>query len=98
MWRNHFTCDVLAENGSAHISSLCKWGPTSFILRRRVLPSGRPHEEVETLEQEDPTWAAEYAHFRKLCAAGQASDLSWDRRLNAELRALGETAARMATP
>ena len=27
MWRNHFTCDVLAENGSAHIESLCKWGP-----------------------------------------------------------------------
>ena len=26
MWRNHFTCDLLAENGSAHIESLCKWG------------------------------------------------------------------------
>ncbi|MBO6784087.1 MAG: Gfo/Idh/MocA family oxidoreductase, partial [Alphaproteobacteria bacterium] len=26
MWRNHFTCDVLAENGTAHIESLCKWG------------------------------------------------------------------------
>ena len=31
-WRNHFTCDVFAENGSAHISSLCKWGPSSFTL------------------------------------------------------------------
>ena len=29
-WRNHFTCDVLAENGTAHIESLCKWGPTTF--------------------------------------------------------------------
>jgi scyllo-inositol 2-dehydrogenase (NADP+) len=27
-WRNHFTCDVFAEHGSAHISSLCKWGPS----------------------------------------------------------------------
>src|SRR5437764_1960456 len=66
-WRNHFTCDLFAEQGSAHIRSLCKWGPTTFTLRKRVLPSGRPGEEVETLEQPDPTWALEYAHFRKLC-------------------------------
>ena len=44
-WRNHFTCDVLAERGSAHIKSLCKWGPTTFTHRMRVLPSGRPLEE-----------------------------------------------------
>ena len=54
-WRNHFTCDVLAEKGSAHIDSLCKWGPTTFRHRTRVLPSGRPEEEEETLEQDDPT-------------------------------------------
>ena len=42
MWRNHFTCDVLAEKGTAHITSLCKWGPANFIQRTRVLPSGRP--------------------------------------------------------
>ena len=30
MWKNHFTCDILAENGTAHIESLCKWGPTTF--------------------------------------------------------------------
>ncbi len=68
MWRNHFTCDVLAENGTAHITSLCKWGPTTFIHRRRVLPSGRPPEEMVTLTQDDPTWEAEYAHFKGLCA------------------------------
>ena len=39
-WRNHFTCDVFAENGTAHIDSLCKWGPTSFTERTRVLPGG----------------------------------------------------------
>src|SRR6185312_7448235 len=66
-WRNHFTCDVFAENGSAHIASLCKWGPTSFTVRRRILPSGRPPEEEVTLVQEDPTWEAEYAHFKQLC-------------------------------
>jgi scyllo-inositol 2-dehydrogenase (NADP+) len=67
MWRNHFTCDVLAENGSAHIESLCKWGPSTFTVRMRKLPSGRPDEESVTLVQSDPTWAIEYAHFKQLC-------------------------------
>ena len=39
-WRNHFTCDVLAENGSAHISSLCKWGPSSFTFARVCCRAG----------------------------------------------------------
>ena len=33
-WRNHFTCDVFAEKGSAHIRSLCKWGPTTVATGR----------------------------------------------------------------
>jgi predicted dehydrogenase len=69
-WRNHFTADVYGENGSAHIESLCKWGPSTFTRRTRVLPSGRPPEERVTLVQPDPTWAAEYAHFKRLCASG----------------------------
>ena len=95
-WRNHFTCDLFAENGSAHISSLCKWGPATFTRRTRVLPSGRPEEENDTLEQEDPTWAAEYAHFKSLCLKGADTDLSGDVWLNATLRGLGETAVEMA--
>jgi len=67
-WRNHFYADVTAEKGSAHIQSLCKWGPSSLTLRRRKLPSGRPNEQTETLVQSDPTWALEYAHFKALCA------------------------------
>jgi predicted dehydrogenase len=78
MWRNHFTCDILAERGSAHIRSLCKWGPTRFIRRTRVLPSGRPPEEETTLVQDDPTWALEYEHFKTLCRTGAATDLSND--------------------
>jgi len=70
MWRNHFTCDILAERGSAHIESLCKWGPSVFIRRSRVLPSGRPSEEIVTLVRDDPTWALEYAHFKALCVGG----------------------------
>lgn len=69
-WRNGFTCDVIAENGSAHIRSLCKWGPSDFTLRWRKRPSGRPDENVETLLQPDPTWASEYAHFKALCRQG----------------------------
>jgi scyllo-inositol 2-dehydrogenase (NADP+) len=93
MWRNHFTCDVLAERGSAHIQSLCKWGPSLFIKRTRVLPSGRPPEESETLVQDDPTWALEYAHFKSLCRARTQTDLSNDIWLNRVLRRLAESIA-----
>jgi len=67
-WRNTFRCDVFAERGSAHIDCLCKWGPSTFTLRRRVLPSGRPTEETEVLECADPTWQAEYDAFKRRCA------------------------------
>jgi len=78
MWRNHFTCDILAEKGTAHIESLCKWGPSTMTVRHRVLPSGRPPEEKVTLVQDDPTWATEYAHFKSLCTEQQVTDLSQD--------------------
>ena len=83
--RNHFTCDVLAEQGSAHIESLCKWGPATFRHRRRKLPSGRPDEEAVTLVQPDPTWQLEYEHFTALCEGSEgniANDLWINRELN----------------
>lgn len=88
-WRNHFTCDVFAEHGSAHIESLCKWGPSSFIHRTRVLPSGRPPEETQILVQDDPTWALEYAHFKQLCETRAETDLSNDIWLHRALTRLG---------
>jgi scyllo-inositol 2-dehydrogenase (NADP+) len=95
-WRNHFTCDVLAENGTAHIESLCKWGPTTFTRRTRILPSGRPPEDAVTLVQDDPTWALEYEHFNRLVAEGRPTDLANDRWL---LRVLGKlSAAATASP
>ena len=69
-WRNSFSIDVLAERGSAHINGLCKWGPSTFTVRRRVYPSGVPHEEVQTIESPDPTWEMEYRHFEGLCRTG----------------------------
>jgi predicted dehydrogenase len=94
-WRNHFYADVLAEKGSAHIQSLCKWGPSTFTLRDRKLPSGRPDEESVTLVQPDPTWELEYQHFKRLCASG-GSNIENDIWINSVLndlarRALGAT-------
>jgi len=91
-WRNHFTCDILAEKGTAHIRSLCKWGPSSFTVRKRILPSGRPPEETVTLVQDDPTWDVEYQHFRAQCLAGTQTDLSNDLWLQKTLRQLGQEA------
>jgi predicted dehydrogenase len=72
-WRNHHYTDVFAEQGSAHISSLCKWGPSTFTVRDRKLPAGRPDEDSVTLVQADPTWEAEYRHFKALCERGDSN-------------------------
>jgi scyllo-inositol 2-dehydrogenase (NADP+) len=94
-WRNHFTADVYGERGSAHIESLCKWGPSTFVRRTRVLPSGRPPEEAVTLVQPDPTWAAEYSHFKQLCRAPEknTASLADAVHLNAMLQSLADQAA-----
>jgi predicted dehydrogenase len=91
-WRNHFTCDIYGERGSAHIESLCKWGPSVFTRRARVLPSGRPPEESVTLFQPDPTWVAEYRHFNELCAAGRDGNIGTDIVLNELLSGLARQA------
>ncbi|MCM0018600.1 MAG: Gfo/Idh/MocA family oxidoreductase [Tagaea sp.] len=95
-WRNHFTCDVFAENGSAHIASLCKWGPSEFVERRRVRPSGRPPETTTVLTRDDPTWAAEYAEFKRRVARGARTDFGGDRRIGRTLERLGKAAIAMA--
>jgi predicted dehydrogenase len=97
MWRNHFTCDVLAENGTAHIESLCKWGPSTFTHRERIVPSGRPPETQITLVRDDPTWALEYAHFKKLLNAKSRTDLSADIWLQGTLRRLGNEIENVAS-
>lgn len=90
-WRNTFTCDILAENGSAHIRSLCKWGPSDFTVRWRKWPSGRPEEQVATLLQPDPTWALEYDHFLNLCRKGEGN-LENDIWINETLSTLADQA------
>lgn len=90
-WRNHFYADVFAEKGSAHIQSLCKWGPSIFTLRDRKLPSGRPDEESVTLVQSDPTWELEYQHFKRLCIEG-GDNIDNDRWINSILNDLTQQA------
>ena len=87
-WRNTFRLDVVGETGSIHVRGLCKWGPCSLIVRRRTLPSGTPAEDVQTLEQKDPTWALEYAHFRDLCAKRDRGNIANDRYINETLQAI----------
>lgn len=88
MWRNHFTCDILAEKGSAHIESLCKWGPSKFLYRNRILSTGRPEEEQKIIIKQDPTWELEYAHFKKLVESHEECDLSNDFWLQTTLQNL----------
>jgi predicted dehydrogenase len=91
-WRNTFTIDVVGETGSVHLNGLCKWGPSTLTLRRRSLPSGKPREEAKTVECPDPTWAAEYAHFKQLCATG-GSNLDNDIWINSVLKQLAHRVA-----
>lgn len=90
-WRNTFGLDIFAEKGSAHIACLCKWGPSTLTVRQRVLPSGRPTETVETLEQPDPTWKLEYEHFLGLCERG-GSNLENDLWIGAQIEHLTKLA------
>ncbi len=92
-WRNTFTLDVFGEMGSAHINCLCKWGPSTLTIRTRIFPSGRPHEEVQTIESQDPTWALEYRYFKDLCLTGGSnleSDIWINATLNRLARAMGK--------
>lgn len=88
-WRNEFFADIYGELGSAHIRSLGKWGPTTFIHRERVFPSGRPEETEISTEAGDPTWQLEYDHFRALCAE-RGNNLQNDRMISAALRDLSD--------
>jgi len=69
-WKNSFMIDIWGAEGSVHMNGLCKWGPSQLELRKRVFPSGRPAQETETVDGEDPTWQKEYAHFKRLCGTG----------------------------
>jgi scyllo-inositol 2-dehydrogenase (NADP+) len=89
-WRNSFRLDVLGSDGSAHVDGLCKWGPSTLTVRKRVLPSGKPPEQRWTLEQDDSTWVLEHEHFLALCAHPQTA-LERDRWIDQVLREIEAT-------
>jgi predicted dehydrogenase len=86
-WRNTFNIDLIGELGSAHVHGLCKWGPSTLTVRKRVFPSGRPEEQVKTVTGPDPTWELEYAHFKQLCKTG-GTNLANDLWINTVLKEL----------
>ena len=77
-WRNTFKCDIIGEKGSIHVDSLCKWGPSRFLYRKRKIPSGRPEERQDIIIKNDPTWLEEYLYFKELCKKKVNTDLSKD--------------------
>jgi len=91
-WRNHFVAEIYGSAGSIVMESLCKWGPSKLTYYERLLPSGRPPAESITLTRPDPTWEAEYAHFKHLVQQGGEGNISNDVLINRILRQLSEYA------
>jgi scyllo-inositol 2-dehydrogenase (NADP+) len=86
MWKNTFTCDIVGEEGSLHMSSLCKWGPSILTYRERVLPTGIPKEKTFKIEKQDPTWEEEHQHFFSQIITQKLTDLSTDIWISKKLR------------
>jgi predicted dehydrogenase len=72
-WRNSFAFELYGSKGSIHCHGLRKWGGSELAVRTRVLPSGRPHETIQTDEGPDVTWERELEQFERLCADGATS-------------------------
>ncbi len=82
MWKNDFTCDLLAKNGSVHINSLVKWRPSNLSVRYRKYPSGAPKEFTKSISGEDPTWKKEYNYFKRLIKTNKFNDFKKDFSIN----------------
>ena len=86
MWKNHLTCDIIGSKGSAHVDSLCKWGPSTLTVRKRKFPSGIPNENNKVLKMKDPTWKLEHKHFFNLIKKRKKTNLSHDIWIYKELK------------
>ncbi|HEY3068090.1 MAG TPA: Gfo/Idh/MocA family oxidoreductase [Methylomirabilota bacterium] len=72
-WKNRWRIEVVGERGALEMDGLTKWGASTLLLLRRVLPSGVPAETREVTPGPDPTWAGDIAHFEACAARGQTS-------------------------
>lgn len=64
-WKNHFILNIIGEKGSINMEGLCKWGPSTLKINKRVFPSGIPKQSKFILNQKDPTWMREENFFKK---------------------------------
>jgi len=95
-WRNSFYIELFGKTGSAHLQGLCKWGPSTLTIRKRIFPSGKPTEESFVVEQPDPTWRAEYAYFRDIVCQQSTTNLDTDCWINDTLHAFQNEGAKWA--
>jgi predicted dehydrogenase len=86
-WKNCFQIDVFGSAGSLHLDGLGKWGASTLVERRRVLPSGPPPEVTDSAPAGDVTWEADLAEFERRVGAGECS-LDNDWRISAALTGL----------
>ncbi len=77
-WKNEFFLDIYGSKGSIHVNNLCKWGPSTFSLRKRVMPSGKPKISSKVLNIKDPTWKKEYIYFSRLVKESKQTNLEKD--------------------
>ena len=77
---------MIGSKGSAHIVSLCKWGPSILTVRKRKFPSGIPTETNKVLKMKDPTWNLEHKHFFDLIKKRKKTNLSHDIWIYKELK------------
>jgi predicted dehydrogenase len=89
-WRNHFVAEVYGSKGSVIMESFCKWGPSTLTIFDRLLPSGYPPAETITLSRPDPTWEAEYGHFKQLVEGRKEGNTGNDILFNRVLQELSE--------
>ena len=86
MWKNTLRCDIIGSKGSVHLNSLCKWGPSILIFRKRKIPSGYPVERKIVIKKKDPTWELEHKYFTNLVKFKKKTNFSKDIWINKNLK------------
>lgn len=85
-WKNTFELNCIGEKGSAHINSLCKWGPSYFTIRKRKLPSGYPKEKVKKIISKDITWDKETKFFLSQINKKIKTNFSNDKSISIQIK------------
>jgi len=78
-WQNTFQFYLIGSKGSIKIDNLCKWGPSTLQLQKRILPSGLPKILSRTIISSDPTWDKELTFFNSLITKKKINNLDKDK-------------------